>query len=258
MAKEQTLDELMSSEIKRDIAERYFSFRKLIEEDELAFTEKIRHYSYILEKRISFDLIRIYVLLKDENIIREFLALIGLHEVLFYDPYLIQSPNISKRVLSCQRFHGLFRSSRFKNYIIDCYENLTFHTELYHEKISELQNDRIMIIEEIKQFYHDNDLSVILNFIQSLGDPQVSSAMQGGMEIGLAEGLDKKLKIAPPLPIEQVLTIMPPLKPLKKIKSSLKKLIKKAYVIQSPEILALFDEKQTECNRADPETPLCS
>ncbi|MCB2180880.1 MAG: hypothetical protein KQH63_02505 [Desulfobulbaceae bacterium] len=251
MPKSPTLDEMMSSEIKRDIAERYFGFRKLIEEDELALSEKTRLYSYILEKRISFDLIRIYILLRKESIIREFLDLIGLHETLFYDPYLTQSSTIMKRVLSCQRFHGLFRSSRFKNFILACYENLIFHTELYHRKVSELQNEQIMITEEIKQFYRDNDLSVILHFLQSIGDPQVSGSMQGGLEIGLAEGLDKKLTITPPLPIEQILTIMPALKPLAEIKSSLKRLIKKAYLIQPPEILALFDRKDTECDRAD-------
>ena len=76
---------------------------------------------------------------------------------------------------------------------------------------------------------------------------KVSSAMQGGLEVGIAEGLDKKLNIAPPLPIEHVLTVLPPLKPLSEIKSSLKKLIKKAYSIQPKEILVVFDQNQTEC-----------
>ena len=67
MALKQTIDEVLSTEIKRDIAERYFSFRKLIEEDEMDLEEKIRQYSIILEKRISFDLIRIYILLKKEK-----------------------------------------------------------------------------------------------------------------------------------------------------------------------------------------------
>jgi hypothetical protein len=253
--KNPTLDEVMSLEIKRDIAQRYFGFRKLIEEDELALEEKEKQYSYILQKRISFDLIRIYVLLRDEKLIRAFLDLIGLHEKLFYDPHLLQSPKIPSRVLSCQRFHGLFRFSRFKNFIFDCYENLVFHTELHRGKIAELQEERSIIIEEIKQFYHDNDLSVIMNFLKSMGNPQVSGPMHGGLEVGLAEGLDKKLSIAPPLPIEQVMTLLPALKPLAEIKTPFKRLTKKAYAIQPSEILAIFDRKDSGCERGDPDDP---
>ena len=81
--RKQSADEFLADEIKRDIAERYFGFRKLIEEDTIALKDKIKLHSFILEKRISFDLVRIYVLLKDENLIKEFLDLIGLHEELF-------------------------------------------------------------------------------------------------------------------------------------------------------------------------------
>ncbi|MBU0675596.1 MAG: hypothetical protein KJ950_13220 [Proteobacteria bacterium] len=253
MSNNPTIDEVMVSEIKRDIAERYFGFRKLIEEDKLTLEEKIRHYSYILEKRISFDLLRIYVLLRDESIIKEFLDLIGLHQELFYDPYLVQSANIPRRVLACQHFRGFFRSSRFQNYIFDCYENLTFHTELYLRKITELETEQGIITEEIKQFYHNNDLSVIMQFLKSMGDPQLSGAMQGGVEIGIAEGLDQKLNITPPPSIEQTLTIIPPLKSLATIKKPFKRLIKRAYAIQPSEILQVFSEKETWCDRTDPE-----
>ncbi|MFZ5799635.1 MAG: hypothetical protein ACOY3O_14630 [Thermodesulfobacteriota bacterium] len=255
MASQPTLEDIMASEIKRDIAMRYFGFRKLIEEDGLALSEKTRQYSYILQKRISFDLIRIYVLLRDEELITSFLDLIGLHKELFYDPYLSQSFNIIKRVLACQHFHGMFRSSRFTNYILDCYENLTMHAELYRQRVRELQDDRAFIAEEIKEFYRENDLNVILHFLQSMEDPKATGSMQGGMEIGLAEGLEQKLHLTPPRPIEQTMTILPPLQPLPTIKRPLKKLAKQAYKIQPPEILALFARKETGCDRegsADP------
>ena len=244
----QSPEDALASEIKRDIAERYFGFRKMIEENKFALKDKIKYHSFILEKRISFDLVRIYVLLGDEKLIKEFLQLIGLHETLFYDPYLLESQNITRRVLSGMRFNGFFRSSRFKNFILDCYENLTFHAKVYASKISELEEEQGMIAAEIEQFYKDNDLSAILNFFQALGDQQTSSSMQGGIEVGLATGLDKKLYIPPPLPIEQVLSILPPLKPLSMIKGPLKKLIKKAYAIQPPEMLEYFDKKKTGKN----------
>ena len=241
-------DEFLGDEIKRDIAERYFGFRKLIEEDTIALKDKIKRHSFILEKRISFDLIRIYVLLKDDKLIKEFLALIGLHEELFYDPYLADSPTITERVLKGVTITGFFRYSRFKNFILDCYENLTFHARLYAEKIEALEIEQNTIAEEIKHFYRSNDLSAILHFLQSLETPQAST-MQGGLEVGMADGLDKKLYIQPPQPIENMLTILPPLKPLSEIKGPLKKLIRKAYAKQTPQILDYFDKKNQPGDR---------
>ena len=249
MASQPALEDIMASEIKRDIAMRYFGFRKLIEENELALSEKARQYSYILQKRISFDLIRIYVLLREDELITSFLDLTGLHKELFYDPYLSQSINIINRVLACQRFHGLFRSSRFTNYILDCYESLTRHAERYSDKVNELQEDQALITEEIKEFYRQNDLSVIIHFLQAMDDPKATGSMQGGMEVGLAEGLDRKLQISSPQPIEQTMTILPPLQPLTRIKPALKKLAKRAYKLQPPEILAIFAQKETSCDR---------
>ena len=135
MTVRQTLDEALSGEVKKDIAERYFRFRKLIEDDKFDLSEKIRQYSFILQKRISFDLIRIYILLRDEDIIQAFLHLINLNEKLFYDTYLTESPSIAQRVFECQRFRGFTKSGRFKNYLIDCYENISRRRELRKKSI---------------------------------------------------------------------------------------------------------------------------
>ncbi len=251
MAKAPSLDEILSSEIKQDIAGRYFGFRKLIEEDKLDLAEKIKQHSFILEKRISFDLIRIYILLRDEALIQAFLELAGLNEKLFYDPYLTESPSIIKRVFECQRFRGLTRRSRFRNYILDCYANLVHHVELYDRKIKELEEARGSIAAEIELFYRENDISAILGFLRSLGNTETSGSMAGGMEPGLAEGLDKKLRIEPPLPIEQLLPVVPPLTPLPKISRRVKQLINRAYAGQSPELLAMFAEKRTPCDQRD-------
>jgi hypothetical protein len=251
MARFPTPDEVMSSEIKQDIAQRYFGFRKLIEEDKLDLDEKVRQYSFILEKRISFDLIRIYVLLREERLIKAFLDLIDLGEELFYDPYLTESENIARRVLSCQEFRGWSRAARFRNFICDCYEKLTFHAAAYRSKVEELEQKQGLIQEEIRQFYRKNDISTILHFVHSLGDPQVAGDMQGGLEIGLAEELAGKMQIKPPLPIERLMLVLPPLKPLAAIKDKLKKLIVQAYKVQPAWILELFGRRHPPCERRE-------
>jgi len=71
------VEDFLAVELKREIAERYFGFRKMIEEDNLDLTEKIKYQLSILETRISYELIRIYILLKDEELIKEFMNLTG-------------------------------------------------------------------------------------------------------------------------------------------------------------------------------------
>jgi hypothetical protein len=246
-----TLDEIMTSEVAQEIAGRYFGFRKLIEEDKLDLAQKIREYSFILQKRISFDLIRIYVLLGSDTLISEFLTLAGLSERLFYDPYLVESPTIAARVFECQRFRGFTKAGRFQNFILDCYEKLVFHIARYREKIAELEAEQGAIAEEIRLFYQQNDLNAILGFLKHLGDEEMTGAMQGGMEVGLAEGLSEKLKIEVPLPIEQVLPVIPPPTPPDAIRHALKRIAREAYRQQRPELLAMFDHNSTPCTERD-------
>jgi len=249
MATKQTIDEVLSSEIKRDIAERYFSFRKLIEEDGMGFEEKVRQYSIILEKRISFDLIRIYILLGKEEFINAFLKLAGLDDKLFYDPYLTESANIASRVFRCQRFSGFTRAGRFTNFLFECYENLYYHAEIYHRHIEELMEDRALIVEEMREFYKENNLSSIMGFLHGLSAEEAYSGMQGEPEIGLSDELARKMKIPPLPPIEKTLTVLPRLVDQDDIKHDLKKLAKIAYKNQQPEFLKMFDLKRSPCDR---------
>ncbi len=244
MAKLPTIDETLSTEVMQDIAGRYFGFRKLIEDDKMDLDQKIKQYSFILEKRISFDLIRIYIMLRDEELIRSFLDLANLDQRLFYDPYLVESPTIRKRVLEFQRFSGFTKAGRFKNYFFDCYENLVFHVELYRKRFLELVEEQSMITEEVKLFYAQNDINAILGFLNRISKAE-NGGMQGGMETGIAAGLDKKLQIETPMPIDQHLPIIPPLMHLAKIKGKLKKLIKRAYKGQTHEFLEMFSKKST-------------
>ncbi len=234
------IPDLLILEVKKELADRYFGFRKLIEEDSLALDDQIRQHSFILEKRISFDLIRIYILLKEQGLIHEFLGLTDLNEALFYDPYLVESPTIRQRVFEGQMLHGFTRAGRFRNLIFDCYERLAAHVHLYREKYAELEEMQSTISGEIELFYRQHDLGSIMGFMRSLGDPSVSGGMAGGMENGLAEGLDQRMKITAPPPIAQYLPIIPPLPDLTTIKPRLKGLAKRAFSLQGAEFFTCF------------------
>ena len=231
-----SVDDAITYEVKKEIAERYFGFRKLIEEDKLSLTEQIRQHTFILEKRISFDLIRIYILIGNHDLIQDFLALSGIPEELFYDPYLIESPTLRQRVFEKVRFRGLTQKGCYTYALFDCYERLHEHIALYREKFEELLEDEEMITEEIKIFYRQNDLGSIMGFLRSLGDCQMTGHMQGGMETDIAGELEKKLQIPPPTPVEQFLPVISPPAPINTIKRDFKKIIKKAYPLQKMNI----------------------
>ena len=249
------ITEYIAYEVKKDIADRYFGFRKMIEEDALDYEEKIRQYSYILEKRISFDLIRLYVLLKDDSLIHDFLPVAGLEEKLFYDSLLAESKTIRDRVLEGVRFQGFTRRGRFRKFGLDCYGRLADHIDQYALKIEELSDMRDTIKEEIKLFYRKNDICAILSFMRSMATPSMSSNMAGGMEAGMAESLEKKMMITPPFPIEQCLPIIPPLQPLAKVRDNLSELLKRAYSRQDEEILTIFAYKLPFFSDKRPERP---
>ena len=230
-----SITDALTYEIKRDIADRYFGFRKLIEEDTLALSEKIRQYRVILEKRISFDLIRIYILLRDEGLIQEFLALANLPEEIFYDPYLAQSPTIRKRVVEGVRFRGLTKKACFSNAVIDCYKRLVDHVDQYRAQFAELVVQQETIRAEIDLFYKKNDLGSILSFLRGLGDA-VNSSLQGGLEPNLASDLENSLRISPPAPIDQSLPVISPLPPLSTIRRQLNAIVQQAFSRQGQDV----------------------
>ncbi len=238
-----SIDKILSDEVKHDLAERYFSFRKLIEEDKLDFEKKLRIDTFILEKRISFDLIRIYILIKQEPLIIKFLRLAGFDKNIFYDPYLTESPTIRERVFQGQKTHGFTRYLRYKNLVYDCYDRLEIHVYLYHKKFLELEQDVDVINHEIELFYQKNDLVSIMSFLRSMDDNNAMQKQMGGIEKGIAEDLDRKMKLHLLKPLDTYLPVLESIPPLSEIQSQLRIIIKDAYENHSTEEKEFFSTK---------------
>lgn len=225
------IEDSLGLELKRELAERYFGFRKLIEEDKLSLSEKINHHAFILEKRITFDLVRIYILLAEEALVQEFTTLVGWHEKLYYDNYLGTSVTIRRRIFKGIGVRGLTRSGRFKNLVFDAYERLEEHVGFYREGLEALRQEQAVINEEIDLFYRKNDFTSIMGFFRGLGGDSMSSGMNGKIESGQAESFEEKMRIEYYQPIEQQLPIIQPMAPLQTISRPLKKLVERAYKI---------------------------
>lgn len=231
------IDDFLACEIKKELADRYFGFRKMIEEDKLDLAEKIKRHSQILEKRICFELIRIYILLQAEELIHDFTTLIGWEEILYYDPYLTESPTIRDRVFQGIKKRGLIRSGRFKNLFWDSYQRLAIHVGQYREEWQKLFESQEVINEEIKLFYSKNDINTMMGFMRNLGGSSSSGSMSGAIAMGLHDSYCEKMRVEPPLPIEQQLPLIHPIVALSAIRPQLKKILDKAYRLHGDQFL---------------------
>jgi hypothetical protein len=238
----QDIDQMLSIEVKKEIADRYFGFRKLIEDDIQLYDDQVLASIRSLEQKVGFDLVRLYILLKDTQLIHDFFQIAGLDERLFYDPYLTESPTIRKRVFAGRSAHGLTRNSRFRNMGLEAYDDLRRHVEEYRESLELLRAEQETITEEIKLFYQKNDLGTIMGFLRGLGGAGTSKSgpMEGGLTPHTGESLDKKMKVHPPEPVDNVLPGINPLPKLNTIKTQLKTILDKAYERQGePEMREL-------------------
>jgi hypothetical protein len=232
------VEDILAVELKREIAERYFGFRKMIEEDNLDLTEKMKYQLSILEKRISYELIRIYILLKEENLIHEFMELTGWEEKLFYDPYITESPTIRKKVFKGIKIRGLTKAGRFKNLIFDAYDRLVAHVEHYRENLEEIETSLETIKAEIDLFYRKNDIGNIMGFLRAMDGEGSEDSMGVTPDAGSVESFEHKMRLEKPPPIDPELITISPLAPLPTISKEFKKLADKAYKLQGGKILA--------------------
>lgn len=228
---EQDIAKVLAYEVKKELADRYFGFRRLIEEDKEALDRSIRQQSLTMEQQICLDLVRIYILLRDETLIQEFCELTGLKKAMFYDPYVVQSTTIRRSVFEGVRASGLTMAARFRNLILNSYATLVEHVDRYLKRFGELRTERETIEEEIRLFYRQHDLGNIMTFLRGLESPAAvgGNPLDSGPSFGAGAGLEEKLRVVPPEPIEKSLPIIPPLVPLRRIRRPLKKLADAAY-----------------------------
>ncbi|MCX5869663.1 MAG: hypothetical protein NTY00_03295 [Deltaproteobacteria bacterium] len=235
------LNTTLAFEVKKEIADRYFGFRKIIEEDTNAYQKNVIAEAMELEAKIGFDLVRLYVLLQDDSLINDLFRITGLGETLFYDPYISKSPTIRKRVLADFPVHGLTRKWRFQNMFFDIYNSLEKHVADYRNRILELAEDQETIKEEINLFYQKNDISGIMLFLRGMDGttPGSSGPMAGALETDNAITMEQKMRIQPPGPVEKFLPVLSLIPPAKEIHNKLKGLVDRAFS-QQPE----FDPKK--------------
>ncbi|MEJ2690692.1 MAG: hypothetical protein P8130_12245 [Deltaproteobacteria bacterium] len=227
---EQDISTILSYEIRKELADRYFGFRKLIEEDKESLQQKVRFEERTRLQKIAFVLVRIYLLLGDEELIGEFLNLSGLEEEIFYDPYFLESPTIRQKVFEGVTSRGLTRSGKFKHLLVDCYETLEREVAAYRQQYADLLDEQAMIHETIKLFYRKHDLSTIMDFLRKMDLSAGGATLpEWGGDAGGCATLSEKMQIHPLEPLDKMLLPLPPVTPLPRIREALRGLAEKAY-----------------------------
>lgn len=233
------MEDMLSFEIKKEIADRYFGFRKMIEDDSVEYNQHIQNAYRQLENEVGFDLIRLYILLGRESLIHDFFRLTGLRDQVFLDPYLLRSPTIRQRLFKGQAVHGFTRRSRFHNLFLDIYHRLSAGVAAYNTTLKRLIEEGKAIGEEIAEFHRKNDLGTMMGFLRRLesGSPQEGGAMAGSISPLQDDYFEEKMRISAPVAVEHLLPTFPALPTAKSFQSSLRELIDKAYEAQGePEV----------------------
>ncbi len=222
---------ILALEVKKELADRYFGFRKIIEDDTTSYLEEIEKIQTELNDTIGADLTRIYHVLQDNNSISEFLNLTALQGQTFLSKYKNQDKTIKHQILADKKIRGFTRRSRLKNSLFDNYKALEKDIAAYNINLEELRLKHKTIQEQIKLFYQKNDLSGMMQFMRGLdmhGSHELTT-MAGPTTQKQDSNMEKQLKISPPPPVEDFLPNISSPPPFKTLASELKKLAITSY-----------------------------
>ncbi len=242
----QDIDKMLSFEVKKEIADRYFGFRKMIEEDITSHEEMVETALNQLKKKVADDLTRLKTLLKYPEINLLFLKTSGLEET----EKIISRPefavDMKKADFTHIRPHGITRKGRFRNMLFSIYDELSNSINSYGKLYKQIDEEQQTICEEIKLFYQKNDLSIIMDFLRHLDGPgsYKTGSMEGGLTPKTGETLEKKMRVTPPPPVGNTLPILPAPHSVEKIRKKLKQIADTAWNRQGkPGIRAIIEKK---------------
>ncbi|MFW2368716.1 MAG: hypothetical protein ACN4GW_20045 [Desulforhopalus sp.] len=225
------LTNALAYEIKQEIADRYFSFRKRIESESLQYSVNLKKACKTKVYDVKINLQRMQCLLVTESIYFSFLTRIGLRNIA-PDEITSFSPVIHwQDIAGDLKGEGFTRRRRYNSLVYTTYQLLADSITRYRECYTELSEEHAHISKEIKRFYRNNDLSGILSFIRRIDTPEVEfySGLQPETFAQSTRSFEQDLRIHPPSPVGDHLHDLPEIEPLKIARSELKRIIDRAY-----------------------------
>ncbi|MFN2353750.1 MAG: hypothetical protein ABR512_04395 [Desulfopila sp.] len=220
------IDKHLSVEVKQDIAKRFFGFRRTIEKDTGTYLQNIERAAIELEQSVGHDLVRIYHLLKEHDLISRFRQLTELAEGFFFDAFINTEPR-KQAIINNQKKRGFTRKGCLHNLFFDAYEQLYNDILNYQKTYNSLEEDHATLCEQINIFYRKNDIETIFQFLRGLDNGSMG-------ETGFAQNriagkkLDAKLRLTPPAPVSELLPSIAPIPKAREIRKKLRELITSA------------------------------
>ena len=242
---EEDVAKALAYQVKRELAERYFGFRRLIEEDSARYFQLIEETRKRFEERLAKELMRFYIMLRDKDLIDQFLKLLGLPKAYFYDQYLQASPDLQHELFKDLRPKGWTSKGKFKHLFLDTYYRLYELIQEYQETFQELVVEAEVINEEIRQFKEKFDLSEIIQFLKTFEpSPELASLGHPSYRESVST-LEKKLELGKVPPPEDFLPEIKDLPPPEEIRAKLIKLAKEAWKRHPQESKELVQSAQS-------------
>jgi hypothetical protein len=224
----------LAYEIKREVATRYFGFRKNIETISALYRERLAQYSRGMKEKLSRDIRRLQYLFPVREHFQSAVELAGL-TMSFADKALTASEMESKKeIFSGLSTSGFTRRGRFLHLGRQSFAMLLDHLDEYHEVYCELMAEQQEIANRIRDFEIKNDLSGILGFFRGLeSNKWQADILQTDTVIGADQALvhDLRIPLPPPVTTEMPDLAEPPL--FTRVSRALDRLLKLSYHYQN-------------------------
>ncbi len=218
-------------EIKQDIANRYFGFRKQIETESGQYLDKLQNVDQQYAANIIMNMQRMHCLLQKDQIFASFIQFTAIPESigsLHTDPH---SHVQWQRLFAGLRGKGFTRRRRFRNLVYQVYRLLAGEIDTYRGIFTQLEEEHEDICKEISRFYRMNDLSGILNFLREIDNPDTmrSGLLYTDRPALAGQNMEDELRLLPPPAVTTRMPSLPRLPPLETARPTLESLITQAF-----------------------------
>ena len=239
----QDIEKALAYQVKREMAERYFGMRRLIERDIGNLRTMIKELDDIYRQKIGPALTRIYSLLMGEEFINEFLQLCGWKVKPFWELYIRESEKMKIQALKAVKSHGWLKSSRFSNLLVDSYRVL-YDSYLAFNGVREEVLDEIAVVqEEISRFSHNYSLDEIMSFLRGLSPEDESAVSVFGKNIDSSKmgELEERLAFEDVSVLEDEIPSLPRLPEPEEIEDRIKDMAHRVYERYKDDISRLVE-----------------
>jgi len=221
--------ETLSSEVKREIAEEYFSEKKFLEESWETYQKDIKEMDK-LEERLLKNVCRLVIMLRDDELIQEFKKITGFDLKGCYFQQILDSENIKKILFKRLGAPFAFTTkNRFVKLFLEIYKDLQESVKAYNERLKAFQEYYEELVKDTEAFHKRFDISTILGFFSKLSSGEQSEIGEIEDKGQIYEELSSKLKIKKAPPPTAIYTGYGEPRPLRDISGQLIRLAKTAF-----------------------------